>query len=116
MDTHYGIISMTWSERKLPRFTLDNLEVTEIIQTSPGVAAGTDVLAMYNRRRPISPKLIPHFSASVPNMYQRTAIGQFTVELMVLSTTRHPTDVDIPALFRVRVKDAHVADQRGSQT
>jgi len=47
MDTLYGIISMTWSERQLPRVSLEDLDITDVIQTLRGVAAGTDINAMY---------------------------------------------------------------------
>ena len=36
-DTLYGIISMTQSERQLPRVTLDELEIYDAIQTLRGV-------------------------------------------------------------------------------
>ena len=48
MDALYAIISMNRSERQLPRVTLEDLEVSDAIQTLRGVAAGTDINAMYN--------------------------------------------------------------------
>ena len=40
MDTLYGIISMTRSERQLPRVNLEDLYITDVIQTLRGAAAG----------------------------------------------------------------------------
>ena len=49
MDTLFGIISMTRSERQLPRVFIDqDLDITDVIHTLKGVAAGTDIFAMYN--------------------------------------------------------------------
>ena len=48
MDTLYDIISMTRSEQKLPRVTSEYVEVTDVIRTLRGVAAGTDINSMYN--------------------------------------------------------------------
>ena len=48
MDTLFGIISMTRSERQLSRVSLEYLDITDVIQTLGGVAAGTDINAMYN--------------------------------------------------------------------
>ena len=39
---------MTRSERQLPRVSLEDLDITDVIQTLRGVAAGTDINAMYN--------------------------------------------------------------------
>ena len=51
MDTLYGIISMTRSEQQLPRVSLEDLDITDGIQTLRGVADGTDINAMYNPRK-----------------------------------------------------------------
>ena len=48
MDKLYAIISINRSERQLPRVTLEDLEVNDVIQTLRGVSAGTDINAMYN--------------------------------------------------------------------
>ena len=45
MDTLYGIISMTRSERQLPRVSLEDLYITDVIQTLRGVATRTDINA-----------------------------------------------------------------------
>ena len=50
MDTLHGIISMTRSERQLSRVSLEDLDITDVIQTLKGVAAGTDINAIYNPR------------------------------------------------------------------
>ena len=41
MDTLYGIISMTRSKRQLYRVSLEDLDITDVIQTLRSIAAGT---------------------------------------------------------------------------
>ena len=57
MDTLYGIISMTRSERQLPKVFLEDLD-TDVIQTLRGVATWTDVNAMYNPQDTVENNLI----------------------------------------------------------
>jgi len=45
IDTLYRLISMSRSERQLPRVILDELEISDVIQTLRGVAAGKDINA-----------------------------------------------------------------------
>ena len=65
--TLYGIMSMTRSERQLPRVSLEDLYITDVIQTLRGVVAGTDINAMYNPQDTVENNLIKGTGPSVPN-------------------------------------------------
>jgi hypothetical protein len=67
MDTLYGIINMTRSERQLPRVSLEDLDITDVIQTLRGVAAGTDINAMYNPQDTVENNLIKRTGPYVPD-------------------------------------------------
>ena len=58
MDALYAIISMNRSERLLPRVTLEDLEINDVIQTLRGVSSGTDINAMYNTQDTVENNLI----------------------------------------------------------
>ena len=67
MDTLYGIISMTRSKRQLPRVSLEDLDITDVIHTLRGVAAGTDINAMYNPQDTVENNLIKGTGPYVPD-------------------------------------------------
>jgi len=58
MDALYAIISMNRSERQLSRVTLEDLEVSDVIQILQGIAAGTDINAMYNPKNTVENNVI----------------------------------------------------------
>ena len=79
MDALYAIISMNRSERQLPRVTLEDLEVSDVIQTLRGVAAGTDINAMYNPQDTVENNLIKGTGHYIPDDMDEAQTMRFQV-------------------------------------
>ena len=83
MDALYAIISMTRSERQLPRVTFD-LEVNDVIQTLRRVAAATEMKTMHNPQDTVENNLIKGTARYVPDMEEAHAMW---FEVMSVLTT-----------------------------
>ena len=58
---------MSRSELQIPRVKLDELEISDVIQTLRGVAAGTDINATYNTQDTVEINLIKGTEHYVPD-------------------------------------------------
>ena len=79
MDTLYGIISMTRSERQLLWVSLEDLDITGVTQTLRGVSAGTDINAMYNPQDIVENNLIKGTGSYVPDNMEEAQTTLFQV-------------------------------------
>ena len=79
IDTLYGLISMSRSKRQLPRVTLDELEISDVIQTLRGVAAGTDINTTYDTRDTVENNLIKGTGHYFPNNMEEAQTMRFQV-------------------------------------
>jgi hypothetical protein len=89
MDALYAIISMNRSERQLPRVTLEDLEVSDVIQTLRGVAAGTDINAMYNPQDTVENNLIKGTGHYVPDDMDEAQTMRFHVMSVLTACPSH---------------------------
>ena len=70
---------MTRSERQLPRVSLEDLYITDVIQTLRGVAAGTDINAMYNPQDTVENNLIKGTRPYVPDNLKEAQTMRYQV-------------------------------------
>ena len=89
MDTLYGIISMTRSERQFPRVSLEDLDITDVIQTLRGVAAGKDINAMYNPQDAVENNLIEGTGPYVPGYMEEAQTMRFQVMPVLTACPNH---------------------------
>ena len=85
MDSQYGIISMTRLERQLSRVSLENLDITDVIQTLRGVAAGTDI----NPQDTVENNLIKGTGPYVPDNTEDAQTMRFQVMSVLTAYPRH---------------------------
>jgi len=69
----------TWSERQLPRVTLDELEISDVIKTLRGVAAGMDINVTYNTQDMVENNLIKGTRHYVPDNIEEAQTMRFQV-------------------------------------
>ena len=93
MDTLYGIISMTRSERQLPRVSLEDLDITDVIQTLRDVAAWTDINAIYNPQDKVENNLIKGTGPYVPDNMEEAQTMRFQI-MSVLTDCPHHVSLD----------------------
>ena len=79
MDTLYGIRSMTRSERQLPRVSLEDLDITDVIQTLRDVAAGTDINAIYNPQDTVENNIIKGTGPNVQDNMEEAQTMRYQV-------------------------------------
>ena len=81
------------SERQLPSVTLEDLEVSDVIQTLRGVAAGTDINAMYNAQDTVENNLIKGTGHYVPDDMDEAQTMRFQVmSVLTACSTRVSSD------------------------
>ena len=93
IDTLYGIISINRLERQLPHVTLDELEISDVIQTLRGVTAGTDINETYNTQDTVENNLIKGTGHYVPDNIEEAQTIRFQV-MSILNAHPHSVSSD----------------------
>ena len=70
---------MSRSEWQLPRVTLDELEISDVIQTLRGVMAGADINVTYNTQDTVENNLIKGTGHYVPDNMEEARTMRFQV-------------------------------------